>query len=124
MGRYDFRPSRVYQAATRLIETGRVQQTPPWYNSAGDIPPSQTLVRTQPIQHHEPSKRVRRKKASKFFKPQRITYEEDALRRQFYRDHPWELARPRTILETDGKDHQSHDWSSIKQDVRMIDGER
>lgn len=58
------------------------------------------------------------------FKPQMITYEEDKLRKAFYGDHPWELARPRIILEQDGKDGQRCDWSRIKQPGRELNGER
>lgn len=43
--------------------------------------------------------------------PQKIVYEEDELRRTFFKDHPWELARPRIIMELDGKDARYLDWS-------------
>jgi small subunit ribosomal protein S23 len=58
------------------------------------------------------------------FQPQRISYQEDRLRQVFFRDHPWELARPRILLEKDGKDLQNYDWSHIKQHGRQLDGER
>jgi small subunit ribosomal protein S23 len=57
------------------------------------------------------------------FVPQPITYEEDQLRKEFYGDHPWELARPRIILEQDGKDGQKCDWNRIQQTGRPLDGE-
>jgi small subunit ribosomal protein S23 len=58
------------------------------------------------------------------FKPQPIEYEEDQLRREFYSDHPWELARPRIVLENDGRDGQKCDWSRIQQLGRPLNGER
>ena len=58
------------------------------------------------------------------FKPMRIVYEEDAMRDNFYGDHPWELARPRMILEQDGKDGQKCDWSKLEQPGRELNGER
>ena len=58
------------------------------------------------------------------FQPQRIGYEEDALRQEFFADHPWELARPRMMLEDDGKDYQRWDWSLPEQDGRPTSGER
>jgi small subunit ribosomal protein S23 len=58
------------------------------------------------------------------YKPTQITYEEDGLRENFYSDHPWELARPRVILEQDGKDGQKCDWSKIQQPSRELNGER
>lgn len=58
------------------------------------------------------------------FKPQPIEYEEDRLRREFYKDHPWELARPRVVLENDGRDGQTGDWSRIQQLGKPLTGER
>jgi small subunit ribosomal protein S23 len=58
------------------------------------------------------------------FKPQPIEYEEDVLRKEFYNDHPWELARPRIVLEDDGKDGQRVDWSRLQQRGRPLNGER
>jgi len=57
------------------------------------------------------------------FKPQQIVYEEDSIRQDFFRDHPWELARPRILLETDGKDGQKCDWSKLRQPGRPLNGE-
>ena len=105
------------------MNTGRIKK-PAWFDVVDGIPPSQILVRTPPVQHNEPARQRQKRKASKAFMPQRITYEEDALRKQFFSDHPWELARPRTVLETDGKGYQRHDWSSIRQSTRKLDGER
>lgn len=51
------------------------------------------------------------KKASKLFKPLSLKYTEDQLRWEYYNDHPWELARPRVILEDDGRDMERWDWS-------------
>ena len=45
MGRYDFRPLRVRQAAKALYETKRNPGLPGWYNIVGDIPPTETLAR-------------------------------------------------------------------------------
>ena len=121
MGRYNFRPQRVHQATTQLLSTQRLTAPPSWYDVVGNVPPSQILVRTQPIEHHRQSKT---KKPSKMFQPQNITYPEDKLRREFFGDHPWELARPRVVLENDGMDARTEDWSKIRQPGRPVDGER
>ena len=126
MGRYDFRPLRVQENATQLLATGRIASTPPWYNVIGHVPPSETLVRTQPLQHRETPKtrRFKTKKPSKLFQPTKVIYEEDQLRKQFFSDHPWELARPRIVLENDGKDAESCDWSRMAQRYKPLSGER
>ena len=64
------------------------------------------------------------KKPSKLFQPLKIKYEEDQLRKEFFRDHPWELARPRIVLEKSGKDFENYDWSRLQQPGRRLDGER
>ncbi|KAL2055530.1 hypothetical protein ABVK25_004338 [Lepraria finkii] len=123
MGRYDFRPQRVHQTTTQLLNAERISSTPPWYNVVGSITPAQTLVRTQPVPHTRPRKGPRTKKASKLFQPQKIGYEEDMLRREFFKDHPWELARPRMIIEDDGRDSHKTDWRQIQQKEKALTGE-
>ncbi len=58
------------------------------------------------------------KKASKLFQPVRLSYEEDKLRWEYFNDHPWELARPRIVLEDDGKDGEKWDWG-VELDVGL-----
>lgn len=73
------------------------------------VPPAESLVRTVTPRHRMPNPKA--KKPKKLYRPQAISYPEDALRTSFYKDHPWELARPRVVLELDGKDYQHCDWS-------------
>ncbi|MCJ1424152.1 mitochondrial ribosomal small subunit component [Sticta canariensis] len=120
MGRYDFRPLRVHQTATHLLALQKTRPSPPWLDVIGMIPPAQALVRTQPLQR---PRRSKTKKPSKMFQPTRLVYEEDALRKTFFTDHPWELARPRMVLEEDGKDAEKDDWSRISQPHRKLSGE-
>jgi len=123
MGGTNLRPARVYQTATLLLESRALSHPPPWYTTIGSIPPSEIITRPLPVQLREPYTRRRVKKASKLFKPQPIQYEEDKLRSDFFGDHPWELARPRIVLEDDGKDGQRWDWSNIQQRGRPLSGE-
>lgn len=123
MGRYDFRPLRVHQAATQLLGTEKLANAPPWYNVVATVPPTQTLVRTQPLRHRLNTRGTRTRKPSKLFQPEKIFYEEDKLRREFFGDHPWELARPRVVLENDGTDARRRDWSQIRQEGRPLNGE-
>ncbi|RYP34705.1 hypothetical protein DL767_004151 [Monosporascus sp. MG133] len=113
VGQRQIRPGRVYQTVTTLMNHRifpRVKvQEPVWYKVVESIPPSEILTRPYPPQHKEHNPKARR--ASRLFQPQQLVYEEDELRRQFYKDHPWELARPRMIIEMDGKDAQRYDWS-------------
>ncbi|KAL9099626.1 MAG: hypothetical protein Q9163_004901 [Psora crenata] len=123
MGRYDFRPLRVHQTATQLLQTERIASPPPWYTAVGNIPPAEPLVRTQPLQHQQRRRQPKTKKASKLFMPQKVTYEEDRLRKEFFKDHPWELARPRMVIEDDGRDSYKTDYKQIRQPDKALNGE-
>ena len=121
MGRYDFRPIRVRQAAKALFDSKKTSSLPPWYDTLSDIPPAAAL--TRPVLR-TPRARGKRRKPSRMFQPLPVAYDEDALRADFFGDHPWELARPRVVLEQDGDDARFCDWRRIDQPGRPLDGER
>ncbi|KAL2002015.1 hypothetical protein VTN02DRAFT_801 [Thermoascus thermophilus] len=143
MGKYNLTALRVRQTALAQKANGKISKLPPWVDVVGDIPPAQVLVRNQPIQHQlvrqrvktlpgssEPQvvfetqqKRPAKKKPSRLFQPVEIKYEEDQLRKEFFRDHPWELARPRIVLESTGKDFEKYDWRRLQQPGKRLDGE-
>lgn len=106
MGRYDFRPQNIYKTTAQLLSTKRLAAAPPSFTPIGATPPSTRLVRP-PLQRPQRSG----KKSSKLFKPLSLKYSEDQLRWEYYNDHPWELARPRVVLEDDGRDSERWDWS-------------
>ncbi|KAK3941748.1 mitochondrial ribosomal protein S25 [Diplogelasinospora grovesii] len=126
MGRH-FRPQRVYQTASSFLATNLIpgkagEAAPAWLKAVESIPPAELLTRPYPIQHTAPNPRA--KKPHNIFRPTRITYPEDELRRDFYRDHPWELARPKMVLELDGKDARYRDWSKgLRQPGMPLSGE-
>lgn len=112
MGRYNLAPQRVHQTATQLLQAKRLPNPPPWYNITASVPPSSRLDRP-PLQRNQipGSKPAGGRKKSRLFKPLQLRYEEDRLRWEYFNDHPWELARPRVVLENDGRDGQRWDWS-------------
>lgn len=114
-GQRQILPTRVYKTVTtmmnhRVLPTYQVQM-PVWYNVVESIPPAEIVTRTYPPQHKVIKESSKTRKPSRLFQPQALVYEEDDLRRQFYTDHPWELARPRMIIEMDGRDAERYDWS-------------
>ncbi|KAL5120581.1 mitochondrial ribosomal small subunit component [Pleosporales sp. CAS-2024a] len=119
MGRYDFRPLRVRQTAQALLDARRTSALPLWHAIVGDIPPAETLAR--PVLRAPKVRHGRR--ASRLFTPLPIAYPEDKLRADFFGDHPWELARPRLIVEDSGNDAKGYDWSTIRQPGKQLDGE-
>jgi len=112
MGRYDFAAQRVHSYASQLIQNKRLPNPPPWYNTIASVPPSERLVRP-PLQRSQipGSKPAGGRKKSRLFKPLQLHYQEDRLRWEYFNDHPWELARPRVVLENDGRDQEKWDWS-------------
>lgn len=126
MGRH-IRPAKVYQTAKKSLASRILPEhrrvAPAWLPAIEAIPPTEILTRPYAVQHTMPNQRA--KKPSRLFRPTRIVYPEDQLRKDFYKDHPWELARPRIILEMDGKDGRYRDWSKgLRQPGMPLSGER
>ncbi|KAK4213027.1 mitochondrial ribosomal protein S25-domain-containing protein [Rhypophila decipiens] len=123
---YNFQAARVARTARRLTETKITDftkyQAPVWLKAVEEIPPSEILVRPYPIQHSASNPRARKPK--NIFRPTRIVYPEDQLRRDFFKDHPWELARPRMVREKNGQDARLKDWSKgLRQPGMALSGE-
>lgn len=125
MGRRSLRPSRVYQTVKTSLaipKTHNAEIPPVWLNVIERYPPAELLTRPKPTPHQDPNPRQRRPR--NIFRPQAITFPEDELRKTFFKDHPWELARPRIAVELDGKDGRYVDWSrGLKQPGLQVSGE-
>jgi small subunit ribosomal protein S23 len=132
MGRLNLTAFNVRRTALAKFKSRQIPALPNWVDIVQDVPPAQILVRQQPVKHplskvrtrtlpngktqqyvqiSEP-KRSKSAKARHVFQPKQLRYEEDSLRKTFFSDHPWELARPRVILETSGDQHKNADWST------------
>lgn len=142
MGKINLAPLRVKRRALADLAAQRMRTPPIWLDIVTNNPPAQVWTRKQP--QPQDMARIRTKqlgngkteqyvisqskrgsgKPSRLFAPLPIQYEEDELRQQFFQDHPWELARPRTLLETSGNQHQHSDWSTgLKQPFVPVSGE-
>lgn len=62
-------------------------------------------------------------KAQHLYRPKQIRYFEDKIRSLFYNQHPWELARPKLLIENDGDDAARQDWRHMDQFSKKLDGE-
>jgi len=132
MGRLNLTAINVRRTALASIKAKKTSVHPSWTDIVGDVPPAQILIRQQPPQHALTQVRTRTRpdgrteqyvqvlahkkpksaKGRHLFTPTNLRYEEDSLRRRFFSDHPWELARPRVVLETSGDQYQHADWST------------
>ncbi|CAI4217190.1 unnamed protein product [Parascedosporium putredinis] len=124
MGR-QIRPAKVYQMVTAELQSRvmpKYEVKPPRGIPFSTTSPAETITRTPAVQLREVNKKQKRPR--NVYRPQRIVFPEDALRQAFYKDHPWELARPRMILELDGKDSRLLDWSKgVRQPGMALSGE-
>lgn len=119
------RALRVLERTSLLLESGKLQAEPAWYRVVGETLPATTLARTRPVLLHKPRmKRSEQKKQKTAYMPQNISYVEDSLRQTFYKDHPWELARPKILVEEEGLEYTKYDWSNIMQTNKALDGDR
>lgn len=130
MGGKKIRPARVYKSVLNEMQNttlpGHEVARPPWFDVLGRVPPAETLTRVPPVRHSAKvaSSTGKPKKLRNLYRPQRIVHPEDKLRTTFFKDHPWELARPRIMVESDGKDYQRVDWSKgLEQPDRQLSGE-
>lgn len=144
MGKINLTPLRVRSRALADLQAGRTSVPPVWINIIKEVPPAQVLTRQQPQKHPvsqirtrtlpsgqteqyaiiAPSRKPKSYKPSRLFAPVEIKYEEDQLRKQFFQDHPWELARPRMVLETSGNQHANSDYSKgLLQPMVPLSGE-
>ncbi|OCH94730.1 hypothetical protein OBBRIDRAFT_884516 [Obba rivulosa] len=116
--------SQVHKQASRLLKENYLKRPPAWYQAVLDnpplplpakAPPSRSEYDQPPRAHAESSKRQRPPKVL----PSRIEYVEDALRKQFFRDHPFETFRATSIVEG-GTIEEEHpitglSWTRLRQ---------
>ncbi|TBU41833.1 mitochondrial ribosomal protein S25-domain-containing protein [Dichomitus squalens] len=94
--------NQVHKQASRLLREGYIQQEPAWFRAVLDNPPLPLPARAPPsrTRFDTPSGAPLTAPAdSKKTKPLPIKYVEDELRRQFFRDHPFEAFRQTTLVE-------------------------
>ncbi|KAI0361365.1 hypothetical protein OH77DRAFT_1392256 [Trametes cingulata] len=114
--------SQVHKQASRLLREGYIQREPAWYRAVLDNPPL-------PLPAREPPSRTRfdapeevpltRPSNSKKIQPIPVHYIEDQLRKQFFRDHPFEAFREKSIVEgaTVESEHpiRGKQWKRLRQ---------
>jgi hypothetical protein len=89
-----------------MLEGGFLKTPPAWWSTVNAYPPISANARTfvqrdaADLPAFEPTRPNRRDFRGRRQHLQPIVYElTDQLRDRFYRDHPWEGARPQTLVE-------------------------
>jgi small subunit ribosomal protein S23 len=57
------------------------------------------------------------------YKIRKLEFFEDRIRQLFFKQHPWELARPKMVLEKDGREAIKYNWSTMNQRLKALDVE-
>ncbi|KAM5530732.1 hypothetical protein V8D89_015592 [Ganoderma adspersum] len=95
--------NQVHKQASRLLREGYIQREPAWFRAVLDNPPLPLPARSPPLRTHfdTPSAAtpLTPHADSKTTKPLPIKYVEDEIRRQFFRDHPFEAFRHTSLVE-------------------------
>ncbi|KAK9428687.1 mitochondrial ribosomal protein S25 [Lipomyces doorenjongii] len=112
----------IIKRTSRLLQTGVVTGEPAWFKAVLAHPPS-TADAVQRVDIVKLRKKHPHLSVKKMMKPMEIVYPEDRIRKLFYRQHPWELTRPRIVVEQDALDFQRCDWSKLEQEYKGLDGE-
>lgn len=139
-------PSQVPSAVSRLLQGQVISSPPTWYNPALAHPPPQLppyqvksrprvsaklpgggsgdgggqFIDTAPIPAGELERRDRlRGYKQRKGRPLKIAYEEDWVRRQFFKDFPFEALRPVSMVEGVEIDVREkvggEEWTSLEQ---------
>ncbi|CAD1812101.1 Mitochondrial ribosomal protein S25 family protein [Candida parapsilosis] len=141
--------ANVLSRTSAYLQSGVIKQKPVWFDIVAKYPPKHNLVK-KPYVHEAESTDPRNdllkpKKQglskSQLFKTRpssseisnrnneihripKLKFLEDELRNYFYLQHPWELARPKNLIENNGDEIlKKCDWSHMLQLHKPLDGE-
>ena len=133
------------ERTSSYLQAGLLKKTPAWYDVVTNIQPVKKFNRepilTNPSNGRDRtefrpfSERVNSKGlyktryniadkktlTNKLYRPPKLIYLEDKLRQLFYEQHPWEMSRPKVIVENEMD--VKYDWSHIQQLGKPLDGE-
>ncbi|TFK56582.1 hypothetical protein OE88DRAFT_1649951 [Heliocybe sulcata] len=111
--------TQVHKQASRLLRAEYIKERPAWFQAVLDHPPLPLPPRAPPARTGDdlPKKlSSARPQDPKVFS---IVYAEDELRRQFFRDHPFEAFRPTTLTEggaiRDVHPIRGNQWTRLRQ---------
>ncbi len=93
-------PSQVPDTVSRLLKSTLILSPPIWYLPVlSNPPPILPVRRSRPRPTLNQAESTKSKQKGPKTRPQSIVYAEDRLRRQFFRDFPFEAMRPVSLVE-------------------------
>ncbi|CCH59422.1 hypothetical protein TBLA_0B05960 [Henningerozyma blattae CBS 6284] len=136
----------VLERTSAYLQAGMIKKPPVWYDVVAATPPSKKFTREPKFINPSTNKRTvefkplkdylnrttglyktransidKKNAVSSLYKIPKLTYIEDKLRKLFYEQHPWELTRPKIVMENHGE--VTYDWSRLLQLGKPLDGE-
>ncbi|CCF60202.1 hypothetical protein KAFR_0J01350 [Kazachstania africana CBS 2517] len=138
--------TNILERTSAYLQAGLLRNAPAFYDVIAQVPPSTKFTREPKLvnpstgqdrtRFRELTDKVnwrglyktryaasdRHASVSRLYKASRLKYLEDDLRQLFYDQHPWELSRPKIVIENN-IDNSSLDWSNIQQLGKPVDGE-
>ncbi|CDO73464.1 hypothetical protein BN946_scf185013.g99 [Trametes cinnabarina] len=117
--------NQVHKQASRLLREGYIQREPAWYRAVLDHPPLPLPAREPPSRTHFDAPEdvpLTRPSTSTKIQPLPVQYIEDQVRKQFFRDHPFEAFREKSLVEgaTVESEHpvRGEQWKRLRQRSR------
>lgn len=146
--KFQHQATSVLERTSHYMKVGLLKEKPAWYDVVCAHPPHIDVTRRAKmletgLQKPDPSREIysknlahpssifktrntsadRAQKNNAAFKIPKLEFLEDELRNVFYHQHPWELSRPKTLVENSGDDNRDCDWSRMLQLSKPLDGE-
>ncbi|KAF1806578.1 mitochondrial ribosomal protein S25 [Mucor lusitanicus] len=136
-------PTGLAKHVSNMLKGNLMKKPPVWLSVVQAIPPGPSVIRSQNPEANlsgqteleqsllsKPQQKHRLRHSEKHLRtppprPRAIVYPEDKLRRQFFKDHPFELSRPKVLVENDLGINRT-DFSKLMLDgmhPSQIDGE-
>lgn len=141
--------ANVLARTSAYLQSGVIKQKPVWFDIVAKYPPKHNLVKKpyiheanstdprndllkpkdQPLQKTQifktrPTSNEVANKNNQIHRIPKLKFLEDELRNYFYLQHPWELSRPKNLIENNGDEIlKKCDWSHMLQLHKPLDGE-
>ncbi|KAG0679472.1 mitochondrial ribosomal small subunit component [Pichia californica] len=140
--------NQVLQRTSEYLSSGLVSSQPAWYKVLAYNTPKHYINKTvrldvlEKIKSEEIStinnineklsdgfyatkvKVSKKQSISNLTKSQQLHFIEDELRLLFYKQHPWELADPKNLVENEYTlGNENFDWNHLRQFGKKLDGE-
>ncbi|EDO16735.1 hypothetical protein Kpol_1003p40 [Vanderwaltozyma polyspora DSM 70294] len=135
----------VLERTSAYLRAGLLTKQPAWYNVVASVPPLKKFERVPKLTNPSNDRingqlhsldssagnngmfktrytaKDRSNASKQLYSASKLTYIEDQLREIFYKQHPWELSRPKILIENNGD--EKYDWSHMQQIGKPLDGE-